>query len=169
MIVWHPWHDVLLAPVDIEARTKEIRANKPRHEQALRLRVMVKVKGQLPPAVAKAYAAWVEVDAARVKAYAAWVKARAARDKAYAALDKAGAAWDKACAAWDKACAALDKTCAARAEACAAWDKAIQDDLPALMTLHEKECRPRGCTWNGEGLIFSNELLGQLSKITQEE
>ena len=92
---WHVHHDRLVEPLTepIENRIAFIKANKPRHEQATRLRLLRVVKGELP---AVYVAAWD-------KAEAAWAKAEAARDKADAAWDKAVAARDKADAAWDKA------------------------------------------------------------------
>ena len=79
---WHVHHEVLVEPLTepIENRIAYIKAYKPRHEQATRLRLLRIVKGELPAAYA-----------ARDKAYAARDKADAARDKAYAARDKADA------------------------------------------------------------------------------
>ena len=141
---WHVHHELLVEPLTepIENRIAFIKTNKPKREQATRLRLLRIVKGEMPAAHV---AAWV-------KANAAWVKAAAARDKAVAAWDKAYAAWDKAAAARDKAVAARDKAVAAWDRAFAAWDKAAADNLPAIETLHRAECEP-DCPWNGRTIF----------------
>ena len=131
---WHIHHGVLLetATEPIKNRRTYIKDYKPEREQTLRLRLLKPVKGKLPAAIVKAYAAWD-------KAYAAIVKAYAARNKADAARNKADAARNKADAALDKAYAALDK--------------AIDKNMSAILKLHEKECP--SCPWNGRS-IFPN-------------
>lgn len=90
----HIHHNILVEPLTepIENRIEFIREQKPAGEIELRLRLMKPVRGKLPKAVIKAYAAWDK-----------------ACDKACDKAGKAGAAWDKACdkayAAWDKALA----------------------------------------------------------------
>ena len=85
-LVTHMGHDgpwlLLKTAKEIRERRSYIRTHKPKHERALRLRLLKVVKAPLPPPLAKAYAAWT--------------KAYAARAKAYAARDKANAAWTKA-------------------------------------------------------------------------
>ena len=82
--VWHVHHDVLLEPLTepIENRIAHIKENKPKEEQATRLRLLKPVAGQIP---------------------ADLNKAQADQDKAQADQDKAQADWDKAHADWDKA------------------------------------------------------------------
>jgi len=151
---WHSGHSHLvtfLTAKEAAARRKFIREQKPENERELRLRLMKRVKGELPLAVAKAKAAWDKANAAwnkanveRNKAMAAWNKANVERNKAVAAWNKAYVAWDKAYVAWDKAYAAL-------AKAYVAWDKAVADNMPALEVLHAKECK--NCPWGGETIF----------------
>ncbi len=142
-LVWHIHHDVLVEPLTepIEARAEYIRAHKPEHERATRLRLMKPVRGSLPE-VAKARAK-------RDKADAEWAKAVAERDKADAELAKARAAWDKANAEWYKTYTEWDK---ARVE----WDKADAECdkvcfLPSVLKLHAKECP--NCPWDGRTIF----------------
>ena len=71
-LVTHMGHDgpwlLLKTAKEIRERRKYIRTRKPKHERALRLRLLKTVKVPLPPQLAKAYAA-------RAKADAAWAKA----------------------------------------------------------------------------------------------
>ena len=129
--VWHVHHDVLLEPLTepIENRIAHIKEDKPKEEQATRLRLLKPVAGQIPADQDKAQADW---------------------DKAHADQDKAWADGDKAWADGDKARADLNKAQADQDKAQADQDKAQAD--PAVEALHEKECP--GCPWNGR-TIFS--------------
>ena len=95
---WHVHHDALLEWSDnSNERIEYIKANKPKREQKLRLRLLKPVKGELPEAVLKAWAAYVKARAAYVKAGAAYDKAL--RDNANAinklhAKECSGCPWD---------------------------------------------------------------------------
>ena len=130
---WHVHHEVLCEPLTepLANRRKYVRETKPKSKIPIRLKWMTPVKGKVPVALVKAWAAYD-------KAWAAYDKAGAAYDKAWAAYDKAWAAYDKAWAAYDKARAARDK----------AWDAA----RPALERLHKKE-HGNECPWNGRTLF----------------
>ena len=137
---WHSGHSHLvtfLTAKEAAARRKFIREQKPENERELRLRLMKRVKGELPLAVAKAKAAWD-------KANAAWNKANVERNKAMAAWNKANVERNKAVAAWNKAYVAWDK-------AHAALDKAYADNMPALEIIHAKECK--NCPWDGKTIF----------------
>jgi tetratricopeptide (TPR) repeat protein len=178
---WHVHHDKLIEYCyNYDERVECIKNNKPKDEIETRLRLFKPVKGKLPKEVieagaayAKAITAYNKARAALGRAVAAYDKAGAAYDKAWAALgravaayDKARAAYDKAWAAFDKAWATYDKTWAtyekawatyekARAaydKAGAAYYKAIQDNMPAILKLHAKECP--NCTWDGNTIHF---------------
>ena len=98
-LVTHMGHDgpwlLIKTAKEIRERRAYILTQKPKHERALRLRLLKVVKAPLPPQLAETYAALA-------KANAALDKARAARDKAYDAWDKANAARVKADVAWAK-------------------------------------------------------------------
>ena len=80
---WHIHHDKLLEfSGNIDKRIEYIKYGKPTEEIELRLRLLKPVKGKLPDAV--------------IKVWAAYEKARAAYEKALAACDKAWAACDEA-------------------------------------------------------------------------
>jgi hypothetical protein len=91
----HCHHKILAEPLteDAENRIAYIISSKPKHEQALRLRLFRPVpekklaKRQKADAERqKAYAEWQKADAERQKAYAEWEKAYAEREKADAEL-----------------------------------------------------------------------------------
>ena len=167
--MWLLHHELLLEWLTepVENRIAYILSEKPKREQARRLRELRPVKGPLPKtadaARAEYDAARAKSDAAQAKADAAWAKADAAGAKSDAAWAKADAAWAKAdawaksdaagakyAAAGAKADAARAKYAAARAKAAAAW--AEYDAARAEITaLHLAECPDT--TWNG-GSIF---------------
>ena len=69
---WHSGHSHLvsyLTAKEAAARRKYIREHKPENERGLRLRLMKRVRGEMPPALGKANAAWIKYDAAWDKAY----------------------------------------------------------------------------------------------------
>ena len=160
VLVTHMGHDgpwlLIKALKDVRERRVSIKANKPKHEVPLRLKLLKIIQEPLPLTLRKANAAWVKAYAARDKAYAArdkanaaWVKANATRVKAnaawvkaYAARDKAYAARHKANAAWVKTDAAREKAYAAWVETDATWTKAINS--PAGVDFHKQVC---GCAW----------------------
>ena len=164
-LVTHMGHDgpwlLLKTAKEIRERRAFIRAHKPEHERALRLRRLKIINDPLPPKLQRAYAAWDKAIAACDKADAAW-------DQAYAKWDKANAAWinsyakgandiaalAKADAAWDKAIAALNRARYARARAYAAWAKAINSS--AGVKFHAQVC---GCAWTPE----QPDILRQLT------
>ena len=79
---WHIHHDKLLEfSGNIDKRIEYIKYGKPTEEIELRLRLLKPVKGKLPDAVIKVWAAC---------------------DKAWAAYEKAEAVWEKAWAACDE-------------------------------------------------------------------
>ncbi len=82
-LYWHCHHEVLCEFVgNPQERIDYIKEAKDDSEVDIRLRLFQPVKGKLPPAVAKAGAAYISARAARDKAEAACIKARAARVKA---------------------------------------------------------------------------------------
>ena len=125
VLVTHMGHDgpwlLIKALKDVRERRVSIKANKPKHEVPLRLKLLKIIQEPLPLTLRKANAAWV--------------KAYAARDKAYAARHKANAAWVKTDAAREKAYAAWVETDAT-------WTKAINS--PAGVDFHKQVC---GCAW----------------------
>jgi hypothetical protein len=168
-MVWHLHHEILCEPLTepFENRVAYIKAEKPKHEVATRLRLMKPVKDQRTAKEADAVRAKVYSEAHAVRdkvyseahavrdkayseAYAVWAKALSAADavrakalsEAHAVRDKtyseADAAWDKA---YSEADAAWDK---AYSEADAVWDK-------ALGPLHAKECP--NCPWDGRTIF----------------
>ena len=135
---WHIHHDKLLEfSGNIDKRIEYIKYGKPTEEIELRLRLLKPVKGKLPDAVIKVWAAYEKARAAWEKAWAAWEKAWAACDKARAAYDKARAAYDKAWAVWEKAWAACNET--------------IQKYQSKIEALHTLECPD--CPWDGETIF----------------
>src|SRR3990167_2771067 len=141
-LVTHMGHDgpwlLLKTAKEIRERRAFIRAHKPEHERAIRLRGLKIINDPLPPKLQRAYAAW---------------------DKAIAACDKADAAWDQAYAKWDKAIAALNRAYYARARAYAAWAKAINSS--AGVKFHAQVC---GCAWTPE----QPDILRQLPQYQKE-
>ena len=147
-MAFHVHHDKLVEYAwSFKERVEYIKRAKPLEEQELRLRLFKLIPpDRLPPAFAKARAAWY-------KAGAAYAKAGADFDKAEAAWYKAGAAWNKARAAFAKARAAWNKAGAACDKARAAFDKAGADILPLLEDLHRELCP--NCPFDGK-TIFPN-------------
>jgi hypothetical protein len=89
---WHVHHGILIEPLTepIEVRQRYIREHKPKHEQELRLRLLTKVKGELPAEATKAVEAF---DKARIAYNVAWAevtKATTAYTKARDALALVG-------------------------------------------------------------------------------
>ena len=143
---WHCHHDKLVEYCyDYDERVKFIKENKSKNEIETQLRLFKPVKGKLPSKVDKAVAAYAKARTACAKAVAAYAKVRTAYDKTVAAYDKARTAYDKTRAAYYK-------TWAAYYETWAAYDKVVQDNMPAILKLHEKECPD--CGWNGKTIKF---------------
>ena len=90
--MWLLHHELLLEWLTepVENRIAYILSEKPKREQARRLRELRPVKGPLPKTVA---AAWAEYAAAWAKADAAWAKSDAAQAEYDAAWAEADAAW----------------------------------------------------------------------------
>ena len=134
-LVVHCHHEVLfeILTEPAENRIAYILSDKPRNEQALRLRLF-------RPVSKKALKKYPKL----AKARAEWDKASAELAKASAELAKARAEWAKASAEWAKAGAEWDK-------AYAEWDKANAEFMPQLMALHAEECPDS--VWNGQSLF----------------
>ena len=113
-----------------ENRIAYILSDKPKTEQALRLRLFRPV----PQALVEAYADWQKADADLHKADADWQKAYADWQKAYADLHKAYADWYKADADWRKADAD--------------WHKAYAEFFDRT---HAPLCPD--CPWNGSTIF----------------
>ena len=91
---WHVRHDQLWAYCrDYDERADCIRRFKSAHEVDLRLKLFQPIRGELPPAVVRAWAAFEKAQAAFEKALAAFDKLQAAFWEAYG---KAWAASEKA-------------------------------------------------------------------------
>ena len=91
-LYWHVHHNVLAEwCYDYKKRVAYIKADKPAHEQELRLRLFKPVVAG-PAAYTKVWAVYEKAQAAREKAEAAYYKAEAAYYKASVAYDKAWAA-----------------------------------------------------------------------------
>ncbi len=163
---WHVHHGKLIEfCYGYEERASFIRTDKPAHEQETRFHLFKPVKGSLPQAVVeawqvynKAWQVYDEASQARDKAGQVCDKARQVYDKAWQAYDKAGQAYDIASQAYDKAWQARDIASQARykawqvcEKAWRAWDKALNNNMPAIIALHEKECP--NCPWNGETIF----------------
>ena len=95
VLVTHMGHDgpwlLIKALKDVRERRSYIKANKPKHEVPLRLKLLKIIQEPPPLTLRKAHAAQVKADAAWDEAYAAWDEADAERAKDYAALVKADA------------------------------------------------------------------------------
>src|SRR3990167_9363295 len=116
-LYWHVHHNVLAEwCYDYKKRVAYIKADKPAHEQELRLRLFKPVVAG-PAAYTKVWAVYEKAQAAREKVWNVYEKAQAAREKAWAVYEKAQAAREKAEAAYYKASVAYDK-------ASVAYDKA---------------------------------------------
>ena len=164
---WHVHHDSLIEYCyDYNGRAAYIRQHKPANEIEIRLRLFQPVKGKLPKEIIKACVACDKAYVACDKAWTAGNNAWAACDKAYAACHKAWTASNKVWAVYVKAYAACHKALAARQKAFAArdmayaaydkasavYDKVIQDNMPAILKLHKKECP--NCSWDGQNIVF---------------
>ena len=80
---WHIYHDCLLDwCYDVRGRREYIKKYKPASEQPLRLRLMKRVKGELPPELVEALNAYVEV-------WNAWDKTQSAQNEAWLVWQKA--------------------------------------------------------------------------------
>src|SRR3990167_2552967 len=77
-LVTHMGHDgpwlLIKTAKEIRERRAYILTQKPKHERALRLRLLKVVKAPLPPQLAETYVAWAKANAARVQGDAALVK-----------------------------------------------------------------------------------------------
>ena len=124
-------HEVHVEPLTepAENRIEYILREKPKREQALRLRLFRPWTVRLPKAMQKADADWQKADADRQRAYADWQKAYADRQKAYADMQKADADWQKAYADWQQ--------------------------TPAFIKEHTKLFPD--CTWNGKSIFGKDE------------
>jgi len=155
---WHCHHDILLEYChSYDERKRFIVEKKPENEIETRLRLFKPVMGKLPKIVVDTAMTYDKERTACEKARDAYGKARDAYDKA--AYGKAGTAYEEAWAAHEKAWAAAahEKAWAAWAaheKAWAAYEKAIEDNLPALLELHKKECPD--CPWQNN-TIFPNK------------
>ncbi len=121
-LILHLHHEVLAEalsePIDI--RIAYVLSNKPKHQQALRLRLMRVVPKSVLNKFPKAYAE-------RGKADAEWKRAVAERKKADAEWEKADAEWKRADAEWEKADTEREKAVAERGKADAEWKRAVAE------------------------------------------
>jgi hypothetical protein len=121
---WHVHHDVLLEWSDnIAERIEYIKDMKPEDEVELRLKLLRRVKGELPEEI---------------------IKARNAFEKALDAFDKTWNACDDVWDTYDKAWKVFYKTWKN-------YDKAIVDHLPEIELLHKQECK--NCPWDGHTIF----------------
>ena len=128
---WHVHHGKLIEfCYGYEERASFIRTDKPAHEQETRFHLFKPVKGSLPQEV---------------------IETGQAYDKAGQAYDIASQAYDKAWQARDIASQARYKAWQVCEKAWRAWDKALNNNMPAIIALHEKECP--NCPWNGETIF----------------
>ncbi len=141
-LFWHLHHDVICEPATepIRSRIEYIKTEKPKHELALRLKLLRPVRGKLPEEV--------------VKACVACATASAACATASAACDPAAfGLWDTACSAHDPSLAAFSRACAAHVTAILACNRAVEAHLPEIEALHEEECGQHGCPWDGKTIF----------------
>jgi hypothetical protein len=130
---WHVHHDTLLEwSDDINKRIEFIKTKKPANEIETRLKLLQRVKGELPEEVIGTWNACKKVEDTFYKAQDAYDKARNACYKAWDArlYDIYKKAWN----VYNKAYDAYKK----------AWDahnEAIVDHLPEIELLHKQECR----------------------------
>ena len=148
----HCHHDTLLEYChNYQERVDYILQNKPKHEQAIRLKVFKllpkEAVKELPKQLVVAGPKWYKARAELNKARAKWDKVGAELNKARAEWDKVGAEWNKAGAEYYKARAEWYKAWAELNKVGAEWDKEAQE------AFHKKWC---GCAeWNGEEVIFA--------------
>ena len=146
---WHVHHHILVEPVygGLGTRISYIMETKPAHEQALRLRLLKPIAGDLPEPVQHAGRAYAEAWRARDQARRAWDEAWRARDDEArrARDDESSLAYAEAWRVWDEAWQAY-------AEAGRVWDEAVKANMSGVLALHASEC-PQ-CPWNG-ATIFS--------------
>ena len=128
LLTWHPWHDKLMACANLRSRRAAVLKYKPKHQHKKRLAVMKKVIGKVPEEVMLAA-----------------LVAKRAHDIANGMIVRVSNA---------KVTNELALASLALVQAGAALDAAIQKHLSELMVLHKRECSPRGCTWNGQELVF---------------
>ena len=129
---WHIHHDTLLewTTEPIENRIKFIETEKPKDERPLRLKLLRKMKGELPVAANKARRVYDKAG-------------RVFDDKARRVYNKAGRVYNEARRAYD--------------EAWRAYDEALSTHEAEINALHAAECEP-DCPWNGQ-TIFPKEPL----------
>ena len=127
---WHVHHDVLVEPLteSIETRCAYIRIHKPKGEIKTRLRLLKRVRGEIP--------------AKLVAARAAFLAAVAAESAAAGAAAWSAARW----AAW---LAAAEST--AESAAWSAFAKAHEDAIPEINRMHLEECPD--CPWDGKTIF----------------
>jgi len=140
---WHIHHDLLVEPLtnNIEQRREFIRQYKPKHEQALRLRLLKPVKGQLPAEVVEAGKAWLASGQAYDDATARWIFA----------MDHAP---EDARAAYDELC----RTATISANKWCEYVEALKRHAKEVEALHRQECP--GCPWNGRTIFSEKEDVG---------
>ena len=135
---WHVHHDVLVEWSDnINRRIEYIKGMKPEDEVELRLKLLRRVKGELPKEV--------------LEARNAFEKALDAFDKAWNACDEVGDTYDKAWKTFYKTWKDYDKAWKAFYKTWEAYDEAIVDHLPEIELLHKQECK--NCSWNGHTIF----------------
>ena len=120
-LYWHIHHGVLMEPATepIENRITYIKEEKPEDERALRLTLLEPVKGKLPQPVPIAVATY---------------------NKAWTTYRKAADVYTKGCETYSGAHDVYLKAQKAR-------DKVFDDNMPAILALHEQECP--NCPWDG--------------------
>ena len=146
---WHVHHDRLVEFLTepIETRKTYIRREKPKNEQALRLRLLRVVKGRLPVAVAQAWQAYEQAWQVAEQAWQAYDQARQVAEQAWQAYDQARQVAEQAWQAYGQARQVADQ----------ARQAALIAHQVEILTLHAKECK--NCPWNGR-TIFSKGKVG---------
>ena len=129
---WHVHHNRLCEPLTapIEERIAYIKVHKPIEEQAVRLRLLKPVVGEIPAALDKAWSTYYEV----------WERQQAiiSTGATWNHLDEA--TWNSVDEAWDSVDEAWDS-----------FNEVQGAHQAALEALHKQECP--GCPWNGMAIF----------------
>jgi chromosome segregation ATPase len=146
---WHVHHDVLFEEIigSVEERIAYIKAEKPKDEVEVRLRLLKPVRYDTAK-LKEAYAKLKEAYAKREEADAKWKEAYAKWEEAYAKREEADAKLEEAYAKWEEVDAKRKEVDAKRKEAYAKWEEAVASS-------HKDQCPD--CPWNGH-TIFPQHL-----------
>ena len=132
-LYWHIHHQELLEPAvePIKNRIEYIKAEKPKDEQELRLKLLRPVRGKLPEAMLIAAKPFVKVARAYSRAAKAYYNPRAAIDGPEAIRERE---------------ARVIQVAAQRV-----FKSLVEKNMPEIIALHDKEC-PK-CPWNGKTIF----------------